>query len=283
MRLSLVRAAYQFIRHWEQPKTPSILCSPLWLQNNAASIQSSRLPKKPRSSYMIFSVEKFDSLRKANPGVKVPDLGRMMGQMWRILPDAEKDVYKQRSAEEREVVAKTRKAELEKMSAMEREEMAMAARLAKKKRAELRLKRKAKKLNKPTPTKVNPYIIYFQSRMGERGSMPLKDFVGIVSEGYKSLSDAQKQPYKDEAARNSLAYKRALEEWTKKMIAEGHSDVLNPEKVKKLKSGARATKRASAVGKTTRRKKSAKSYEEDSDSGDEEPLITVTKRKLTKK
>ncbi|KAJ1478137.1 high mobility group box domain-containing protein [Baffinella frigidus] len=64
-------------------------------------------PKKPLSSYMIFSSETRPSVVAANPTMKFGDVAKALGEKWRAMSDAQKAPYKQKE--------ETLKAEFEKL------------------------------------------------------------------------------------------------------------------------------------------------------------------------
>jgi len=53
-------------------------------------------PKKPLSSYMIFSSETRPSVVAANPEIKFGDVAKKLGEKWRGMGDAQKAPYKQK-------------------------------------------------------------------------------------------------------------------------------------------------------------------------------------------
>lgn len=50
-------------------------------------------PKKPLTPFFLFSGEKRAEVVKANPELKLAEVGKKMGEMWQALPQAEKDTY----------------------------------------------------------------------------------------------------------------------------------------------------------------------------------------------
>ena len=58
-----------------------------------APIDISEPPKKPRSGYIIFTMEKRPEVVKENPGMKVTQIMKHLGSLWRELDDGEKSKY----------------------------------------------------------------------------------------------------------------------------------------------------------------------------------------------
>jgi hypothetical protein len=55
-------------------------------------------PKKPQSSYFIFCGEKRAEIIASNPGVKISEVGKLTGQMWKEITEQERKVYSDKAA-----------------------------------------------------------------------------------------------------------------------------------------------------------------------------------------
>jgi len=89
-----------------------------------SSFQSPFVHKKhTRTPFIIFSGEKIAELRKANPGIRVPDLSRMLGQMWRLLTNEQKEIYQLRYKDEKEIFEAKKKAELDGLTETEKSKL----------------------------------------------------------------------------------------------------------------------------------------------------------------
>ena len=49
-------------------------------------------------SYMIFTASKREEVKKANPGIAVTEISKVIGAQWRALSDKEKDAFKAKCA-----------------------------------------------------------------------------------------------------------------------------------------------------------------------------------------
>lgn len=66
-----------------------------------APIDISEPPKKARTSYIIFTMEKRPEVVKENPGMKVTQVMKHLGSLWRELDDREKAKYAKMAEEEK--------------------------------------------------------------------------------------------------------------------------------------------------------------------------------------
>lgn len=49
-------------------------------------------PKKPASSFMLYCNDQREKIKSSNPSMKVQDIQRKLGEMWKTVNDAEKKV-----------------------------------------------------------------------------------------------------------------------------------------------------------------------------------------------
>ncbi|XP_012875942.1 PREDICTED: high mobility group protein B4 [Dipodomys ordii] len=55
-------------------------------------------PRRPPSSYLIFSQDHYAQLKKENPGWSIVQVAKAMGKMWSTTTDVDKQPYEQRAA-----------------------------------------------------------------------------------------------------------------------------------------------------------------------------------------
>ncbi|KAK6391460.1 Non-histone chromosomal protein 6 [Oleoguttula sp. CCFEE 5521] len=51
------------------------------------------MPKRGLSAYMFFANDQRDKVREDNPGIKFGDVGKILGEKWKGLSDAQKKPY----------------------------------------------------------------------------------------------------------------------------------------------------------------------------------------------
>jgi len=178
----------------------------------------------------------------------------MLGQMWRGLPDEQKEVYKLRYQDEKEVFLAKKKAKLDSMTEAEKSQLKEEEELKRKRRATRSDRKLKRSLNKPIAEDVNPYILFFKSKVLERGDAPISQYMKGVSEHWKRMPIEDKQPFIEKAKSNSLAYQKKLSAWEHKMISEGHSSLVRRSAFRSVTKRRRVTK-LSPTNKTTGKNK----------------------------
>jgi len=66
-------------------------------------------PKKPKramSSFMFFANDKRNEVRAANPDLKITEVGKKLGEMWKSLIDSDKKKYEEQAAQDKERYSK---------------------------------------------------------------------------------------------------------------------------------------------------------------------------------
>lgn len=222
-----------------------------------------KVTERARTPYIIFSAEKFGELKHANPGVRTPDIGRMIGQLWRLLPDDQKEVYRARFQQEKAVCDAAKLKKLASMTDAEKAELKDAVR---KKRQQRKLRRRRKlnrSLGKPKAGGVNPFVLFVQSKTVERGDAPIAQYMKGLAEIWKIMPEDDKEEFVKQARENSARYRQKLLEWEKKAVAGGHPELVRRVHIKKLSPTPRkrAVKRKAKpkpASKAARRKPAAK-------------------------
>lgn len=54
-------------------------------------------PKRSLSAYMFFANEERENVRNDNPGISFGQVGRVLGERWKALSEAEKKPYEQKA------------------------------------------------------------------------------------------------------------------------------------------------------------------------------------------
>ncbi|OAQ33669.1 hypothetical protein K457DRAFT_68351 [Linnemannia elongata AG-77] len=56
-------------------------------------IKDKNCPKRPRNSYIFFTLMKRDDIKKKHPGFKPTEITKMLGEEWQKLSETEKESY----------------------------------------------------------------------------------------------------------------------------------------------------------------------------------------------
>lgn len=65
----------------------------LFLQPSMGVPKPPKAPEKPLQPYMRYSKRVWDSVKNKNPELKLWEIGKIIGSMWRDLPDDERREY----------------------------------------------------------------------------------------------------------------------------------------------------------------------------------------------
>lgn len=197
---------------------------------------------------MIFSNDKLPELRKSHPDVKIVDLSKMIGQLWRKLSEKDKDGFKERYKEERQEY----EVKVSGMSEEQKQELKQLQKDKRLKKKNRKLKLLMKELGRPVARGLNPYLLFAKSKMIERGDASLKMYVLGVSDLWKKMPEDDKKEFVDQARKNSVVYKRDLLRWETKMIQMGNEKLLSTHKLRLHKVGLPVKKASAKKVKTVK-------------------------------
>merc|ERR1712154_617509 len=125
--------------------------------------QPDSMPKRPQSSYFIFSNERRNQLKDQYPDKKITELSQLIAAEWKTKTAEEKKVYEDRAAQKKEEYQVT--------------------------------------------------IAQYKKTKEEFPEMAITDIAKEISKKWKVLTEDEKQPFNDEAARLKEQYKADMSEY----------------------------------------------------------------------
>jgi len=192
--------------------------------------QPDSMPKRPQSSYFIFSNERRNQLKDQYPDKKITELSQLIAAEWKTKTAEEKKVYEDRAAQKKEeyqvTIAQYKKTK-------EYDEYALKLEEWKKQKKEFDRMEKMDVDSEDEPLKVSlprkpkdekcpkrPLTSYFlyakavrEKTKQEFPEMAITDIAKEISKKWKVLTEDEKQPFNDEAARLKEQYKADMSEY----------------------------------------------------------------------
>ncbi|XP_028132635.1 transcription factor A, mitochondrial [Diabrotica virgifera virgifera] len=181
-------------------------------------------PKKPLTPYLQYVNQKRSTIVKENPNILPKDVLRKLSEEWKQVTEEEKEKLKEKYQKEAEIYDK----DILKFNTALTAEQREILQIANNEKKEDRKKRKITKLLKEThkPKKPQgPYLLYLQEQSKIR-NVPLNILIKTVKNDWAQVSDSQKEKYRAQYAKEHEKYEIELENWEKKMISEGHPELV---------------------------------------------------------
>lgn len=155
-------------------------------------------PRRPLSAYMVYCSRNREKVKLDNPGIEVKATMVELGKGWKKLNDKQKLPYNKEAA---------------RLKAIYEKEM------------ESYIPPDGKKVDKDKPKKPwSNYIFFCQENRprltAENPQLGATEFLQKMGEMWKELSEEEKAPYNDKAAKAKADYAKAIEAYNKKKAAE---------------------------------------------------------------
>jgi len=221
--------------------------------NNVAFFATQKelvVPKKPLTAFFLFRKDNVETVKRKNPNAKITEQMSVITEMWRNLPEEQKESYKSKYNDAMEGY----KQKMEKMEndprlgpqlAQLREEKKekMAERAYQK--AKIERRNFLKELGKPKKSAVSAYSIFSQElfkSIHQKGT-PVTATTKIISEKWRNLTDAEKEPYAAKYEKAKEAHDAAMLAWKEKLDDENADAIkdLNNKMYRKLQLKNRRT------------------------------------------
>jgi high mobility group protein B2 len=178
--------------------------------------------KRALSAYMFYCKEKRPEFKKEHPKASFSELGKICGEQWKSLSDEDKKPFEKMHDDDKI------RYEKEKEDAGETED-------------DSKQKKKRAKKVAGQPKKGKSAFVFFgedkRKEMKEQGkTAPFAEMGKIIGDAWKALSDDEKKPYQDKAARAKEVADKAIAEWE---AIHGKIE----KKPRKKKAGGKTTKK----------------------------------------
>lgn len=86
----------------EPEKIDDIVEKFLGKQHKIKSLRDPKLPKRPKSAYILFCQKQRNDVKKANPNAKLPEIARALGKLWSECDASEREEFVKSSNEDKQ-------------------------------------------------------------------------------------------------------------------------------------------------------------------------------------
>jgi len=179
-------------------------------------------PKRAMSSFMFFANHRRAELRKANPEMKITEIGKELGKMWKELSDEERKPYQAQADEDkvRYIKAKESYSPPTEYSSDSSDGEGGRARKKRKK------KKKVKDPKKPKRS-MSSFMFFANVKRAEvrdlHPNLKITEIGKKLSELWKEISPEEKQKYMDMAETDKKRYKTAMESYKPEAVKQSSS------------------------------------------------------------
>jgi len=210
-------------------------------QPEAKKAKDPNAPKRSKSAYIFFTDNERENVRRVNPEMKMTDISKKLGEMWKGLSDQDKKKYEDMAAQDKQ------RYETEKAQYLDSGgSISTTSKKAKK-------DKKAKKIKDPNAPKrsKSAYMFFTQvERENVRRANPemkMTDISKKLGEMWKGLSDQDKKKYEDMAAQDKQRYETEKAQY----LASGGnvSTAASAEIQIRISKKGKATKKAATIAK----------------------------------
>lgn len=162
--------------------------------------KTSNAPKRPLTSFIMYMSDNRADILNKNPGIAFTDISKIGAQQWKKLKQSEKDKYIKAAEADKERYKKEKENYVPDPEEKKRN------------------KRKKKDPNEPLRARTS-YIYYVKSRLDkarkEHPDYKMREIMTLMGSEWKALSEKEKKPYKDMAAKDKVRHANEKSAMTK--------------------------------------------------------------------
>merc|ERR1719150_666483 len=193
--------------------------------------QPESMPKRPQSSYFVFSNERRSQMKTEHPNTKLTELSKLIANEWKVISAERKTHYENKAKENKinytqrmEQYKKTTEYSeyMEKLEEWKREKKRWENSTSDEEigggfsKVKISLPRKPKD-DKCPKRPLTSYFLYAkevrETTKSEFPNLAITEIAKEISKKWKILSEDEKKPYNEEAARRKEKYKEDLAEY----------------------------------------------------------------------
>ncbi|KAJ5067060.1 high mobility group protein dsp1 [Anaeramoeba ignava] len=170
-------------------------------------------PKKPKTAYLIFAATKRPQIMENNKGIKVGEISKIIGSMWKELTEDQKKVFVDQAEKEKADYEKN--LEEYQKNHPETNDSSGDERHSRKTR-----KHKHRKLPPPPKKPKNAYLLYSDAIrpkiMEENKGIKVGELSKLISKTWKELKEEEKEVYTKKADELKAQFEKEIKEYNKK-------------------------------------------------------------------
>ncbi|CAK9812987.1 Transcription factor A, mitochondrial [Anthophora quadrimaculata] len=190
-------------------------------------------PKKPEACFLLYIRSVKSKFIEENPHIKYTDIIKRASKEWAELDPIEKQSYQMQYSKNYETYMQQLKEYNDSITSEQKQLWEEKLNEYKQSNKHANNKQKCKTFGKPKKPS-GAFLLYLSLKKNERDlSIPFKSWMTSITETWNTLSDAEKEVYRKQAAKLMEQYTKDLEEWETKMIHLGHPDIVRLKTVKK--------------------------------------------------
>ncbi|XP_029049903.1 transcription factor A, mitochondrial-like [Osmia bicornis bicornis] len=179
-------------------------------------------PKKPQSAFFLYLNHVRSKFMQENPNLRAPEIVKKASEKWAELDPLEKEDFRKQYSQNYEMYVQELKAYNDSLT----DEQKQLIQQNKEKSKETSDKQKKETFGKPKKP-LTAFLAYMLSKKNEKDpNLAYKNWLQVISTNWNEMSDTAKQPYVAQATESMMQYRKNVDEWEKKMISLGHSDIV---------------------------------------------------------
>lgn len=190
-------------------------------------------PKRPVSSFFRFTRQQRPQLIRQYPEASMIELAKIIGNEWRALSEAERQVYIDAARVDILKYREIYKQYKESLDPLDEEVLKEKRKQTKQRRKKRRQKRESKLLGRPKRSR-NAFNIFLAENYNEAEGNTLSVKMRHLVHQWENMTSSKKQVYLQLAEDDQVRYQNELKAWEEQMIEIGREDLVRTKIRKRL-------------------------------------------------